>query len=50
MKSAYSERVAQNKPPGRVSDKVDPLPGNPSPSHPKVGQGKTAHTLNEVGI
>lgn len=50
MKSVYSVCVAQNRTLGRVSDTVDPLLGNCSQPHPKVGQGKTVSFLKKVGI
>lgn len=50
MKWVYSECAAQNKTLGRVSDTVDPLLGNCSQPHPKVGQGKTVNSLKKVGI
>ena len=50
MKRVYSVCVAQNKTLGRVSDTVDPLLGNCSQPHPKVGQGKTVSFLKKEGI
>lgn len=50
MKWVYSVCVAQNKTLGRVSDTVDPLLGNCSQPHPKVGQGKTVSFLKKEGI